>query len=150
MSEEINFEEIMHPSDEYTRSENLRRLHEKLRESPDLPVAENVKEFLDDYVTKDFKQSALVGLTLLLLKRTGQADASLYARLFPALYLQQEPELKKAAVAAMPKKTPFELYDEIADLTVYGDPTSSAYHYAYQVMANISPDNLKEDFKDYL
>lgn len=150
MSKDVDVQEIIHPSDEHNRTENLLLLYNKLRESPGSPVDKDLKEFLNSYVTKDFKQAALVGLTLLLLKTAQGEDASLYARLFPALYLQQEPELRKAVVEAMPKVTPLKLYDELAEITVYGDPRSAAYHYAYQVMSNISPDNLKSDFKDYL
>jgi hypothetical protein len=139
--------EIVSPTDEHQRTGHLRRLHDALVENPALPVDEAVRAFLRDYVTKDFKQAALVGLILLAL-RDGD-DLSSHARMFNALYLDHEPALKEAVIRAMPAMSPGDLYDRIADLTVYGDPKSTAHHYAYSVLSSVDADTLKKDFRDY-
>lgn len=150
MSNEVDFQEIISPSEEYKRTENLWLLYNELRKSPNMVIDDNIKEFLNIYVTKDFKQAALVGLILLLLQTAPNDDVSFYARLFPILYLDYERELRQAAVEAMPAISPEQLYDEIANITIYGNPRSAAYHYAYWVLSHIDPDSLKKEFKEYL
>lgn len=45
---------------------------------------------------------------------------------------------------------PLQLYDAILDSTFSSDPTSADYHYAYQVLAYVDPDSVRESWADYL
>jgi hypothetical protein len=147
VTEHLNMLEIISPSDEYQRTEHLRLLLDSLASNPNYAIDETVKSFLRGFVTKDFRQAALVGLILLKLKDIDALSA--YARMFCALTLNHEPKLKQAIIQAMPPMSPGDLYDELADITVYGDPKSATYHYAFLVLSKVNADSLRKDFSDY-
>lgn len=149
MSKEVNFQEIISPTDEYQRTENLRLLYSRLQESPDFLLDTRIKKYLANFITQDFTQAALVGLILLHFHATKKRDVSLYARVFPILYLDYEQELKQAAIEAMPEVSPGQLYDKIAEIALHGNPKSVAFHYAFWVLSKVDADSLKNDFKEY-
>lgn len=135
---------IMAAPTEYDRTEAL----EALLRRGEPAVAPALREFLERYETRDAKQAALVGLVLL---RQPGADGrvALYARLFPALQLHHESQLRRSVAAAMPATAPLELYDRIAEITYTGDPASADYHYAYQVLATVDPSTVPDDWSGY-
>lgn len=135
---------IMAPPTEYDRTEAL----EALARFRDRAVAPELREFLEQYETRDAKQAALVGL-ILLRQPEARSPVALYARMFPALQLYLESELRQAVVAAMPAIAPLELYDRIVEITYAGDPASADYHYAYQVLATVDPTTVPENWAAY-
>lgn len=142
---------IMAAPTEFDRTEAL----EALLRRPDAAVPPALGEFLEGYETRDVKQAALVGLILLRQRpRAGSGGAgspiALYARMFPALRLYHESELRRAVATAMPATAPLELYDRIAQITYTGDPASADYHYAYQVLATVDPSTVADDWNAYL
>lgn len=149
MHNKSNFQNIMQPSTEYDRTETLESLYETLRGNGELSVDTELKHFLTAYVTKDFKQAGLVGLILLHLNNIND-KIPLYARLFPALTMYQESNLRRAVVEVMPDITPLQLYEQIAEITISGNPQSADYHYAYLVLVYIDPSTLKGDWQRYL
>ena len=140
---------ILAPATEFDRTEALESLLDDVERDADQDLGE-LADFLVTYVTADFKQAALVGA---ILARSGaSADGTAqFARMFPALTLHQESHLRRAVVELMPSDmTPLQLYDAILDSTFSSDPTSADYHYAYQVLAYVDPDSVRESWADYL
>ena len=135
---------ILEPGEEYERTQALRELLADLQKQPRQPLGPELREFLETYCADADTQSALIGLILYKLRGEHQPSIDIVARVFPALVMYWEPELRDAARDLLRTfgQSTGEAYAAISN--VFGDPEASdvTTHYAYRVLSTIDPDKL--------
>lgn len=135
---------ILEPSEEYERTQALRELLADLQKEPRQPLGPELREFLETYLAEADTQSALIGLILHHLRGEHPPSIDIVARVFPALVMYWEPELRDAARDLLRTfgQSTGDAYTAISN--VFGDPEASdvTTHYAYRVLSTIDPDKL--------
>ncbi len=136
---------ILEPHEEYERTEALRDLLGDLqKKEPRQPVGPALREFLETYRAEADTQSALIGLILHKLNPEHPPSMNIVVRVFPALLMFWEPELRDAArdLVQTSGLSPRDAYAAISD--VFGDPGASEVtkYYAYRVLSTIDLDRL--------
>ncbi|MCD1258376.1 hypothetical protein B5M42_005915 [Paenibacillus athensensis] len=133
---------LLHPKESFERTEALRECAADLGENPSGTLPAVAVEFLNSYQTEDQVQAALIGIALHRLARSRTPQIGVLARLFPALFMDWEPHIRKEAEAIFAGLSTKDVFGQLTEMVGMEEGTEVDRYYAFNVISTVDYDDL--------